>query len=144
MKSCHLDRTGINCKASVQPWITPLTGNVAGLVAALMYRGIRLVQVPTTFLAMSDSVLSLKQTVNAGCGKNLLGTFHKPEFVWVDLGYLDTLPVAKVRAFEEGLLSLLRGKNLDILNTIRDSRDLSDDTAAKLKTAVEGYARTFT
>jgi F-type H+-transporting ATPase subunit alpha len=58
-------------------------------------------------------------------------------------GYLDALPVAKVRAFEDGLLSLLRGKNVDILNTIRDSRDLSDDTAAKLKGAVEGYARTF-
>ena len=58
-------------------------------------------------------------------------------------GYLDALPVAKVRAFEDGLLSLLRGKNVDILNTIRDSRDLSDDTAAKLKAVVEGYAKTF-
>jgi F-type H+-transporting ATPase subunit alpha len=58
-------------------------------------------------------------------------------------GYLDTIPVAKVRAFEDGLLSLLRGKNVDILNTIRDTRDLSDDTSAKLKTAVEGYAKTF-
>src|SRR5438445_2196403 len=58
-------------------------------------------------------------------------------------GYLDKLPVAKVRSFEDGLLSLLRGKNVDILNNIRDSRDLSDDTAAKLKSAVEGYAKTF-
>jgi F-type H+-transporting ATPase subunit alpha len=58
-------------------------------------------------------------------------------------GYLDVLPVAKVRSFEDGLLSLLRGKNVDILNAIRDSRDLSDDTAAKLKTVVEGYAKTF-
>jgi F-type H+-transporting ATPase subunit alpha len=58
-------------------------------------------------------------------------------------GYLDPLPVAKVRSFEDGLLSLLRGKNVDILNTIRDSRDLSDDTAAKLKSVVEGYAKTF-
>jgi F-type H+-transporting ATPase subunit alpha len=48
-----------------------------------------------------------------------------------------------VRAFEDGLLTLVRGKNVDLLNTIRDSRDLSDDTAAKLKTVVEGYARTF-
>ena len=38
---------------------------------------------------------------------------------------------------------LLRGKNVDILNTIRDSRDLSDDTAAKLKSVVEGYAKTL-
>jgi F-type H+-transporting ATPase subunit alpha len=58
-------------------------------------------------------------------------------------GYLDALPVAKVREFEDGLLSLLRGKNVDILNAIRDSRDLSDDTAAKLKTVVEGYAKSF-
>ena len=49
----------------------------------------------------------------------------------------------KVRAFEDGLLSLLRGKNADILNTIRDTRDLSDDTAGKLKSVVEGYAKTF-
>ena len=58
-------------------------------------------------------------------------------------GYLDSIPVAKVRAFEDGLLSLVRGKNVDLLNAIRDSRDLSDDTAAKLKTVVEGYAKTF-
>src|SRR5881392_4321144 len=58
-------------------------------------------------------------------------------------GYLDTLPLDKVRGFEDGLLSLLRGKNVDILNGIRDSRDLSDDLAGKLKSVVEGYAKTF-
>src|SRR5512132_2306044 len=58
-------------------------------------------------------------------------------------GYLDAIPVTKVRAFEDGLLSLVRTKNADILNAIRDSRDLSDDTAAKLKAVVEEYANTF-
>jgi F-type H+-transporting ATPase subunit alpha len=58
-------------------------------------------------------------------------------------GYLDPLPVGKVRSFEDGLLSLLRGKNVEILNTIRDTRDLSDDTAGKLKAVVEGYAKSF-
>jgi F-type H+-transporting ATPase subunit alpha len=58
-------------------------------------------------------------------------------------GYLDGIPVAKVRAFEDGLLSLLRGKHVDLLNTIRDSKDLSDDNAGKLKGVVEGYAKTF-
>src|SRR5471030_2249815 len=58
-------------------------------------------------------------------------------------GYLDGIPVSKVREFENGILSLLRGKHVDILNTIRDSRDLADDTAAKLKDVVEGYAKTF-
>ena len=60
-----------------------------------------------------------------------------------DLHDLDPLPLNKVRAFEDGLLSTLRGKNADILNAIRDSRDLSDDTAAKLKSVVEAYSRTF-
>src|SRR6186997_2055643 len=58
-------------------------------------------------------------------------------------GYLDALPLGKVRAFEDGLLSLLRGKNVEILNGIRDSRDLSDDLAGKLKSVVEGFAKTF-
>src|SRR6266436_6176211 len=59
-------------------------------------------------------------------------------------GYLDPLPVNKVREFEEGLLSLLRTKHADILNTIRDTRDLGDETAAKLKAVVEAYAKSFT
>jgi F-type H+/Na+-transporting ATPase subunit alpha len=58
-------------------------------------------------------------------------------------GYLDPLPVNRVRAFEDGLLALMRSKHTDILNTIRDSRDLDDATAAKLKAAVEDYAKTF-
>src|ERR1700710_491004 len=58
-------------------------------------------------------------------------------------GYLDALPLNKVRAFEDGLLSLLRGKNVEILNAIRDSRDLSDDTAGKLKTVVEAFTKTL-
>src|SRR5213079_2007285 len=58
-------------------------------------------------------------------------------------GYLDALPVAKVREFENGLLGLLRAKNADILAAIRESRDLDDATAAKLKAIVDEYAKTF-
>ena len=58
-------------------------------------------------------------------------------------GYLDVLPVDRVRAFEEGLLGLLRNQHTDVLAAIRDSRDLDDATAGKLKTVVENYARTF-
>jgi F-type H+-transporting ATPase subunit alpha len=58
-------------------------------------------------------------------------------------GYLDTLPVDRVRAFEDGLLGLLRSKHADVLTAIRDSRDLDDATAGKLKTVVDNYARTF-
>jgi F-type H+/Na+-transporting ATPase subunit alpha len=58
-------------------------------------------------------------------------------------GYLDALPLNKVKAFEDGLLSVLRGKNADLLNAIRDSKDLSNDSADKLKAVVEGFAKTF-
>ena len=58
-------------------------------------------------------------------------------------GYLDPLPVERVRAFEEGLLGLMRTQHADILAAIRDSRDLDDATAAKLKAAVDDYAKSF-
>ncbi|MGB8740740.1 MAG: F0F1 ATP synthase subunit alpha [Xanthobacteraceae bacterium] len=58
-------------------------------------------------------------------------------------GYLDPLPVNRVRAFEAGLLGVLHSQHGDILNAIRDSRDLDDATAGKLKAAVESFAKTF-
>jgi F-type H+-transporting ATPase subunit alpha len=58
-------------------------------------------------------------------------------------GYLDPIPVARVKAFEEGLLSLLRSQQGELLKTIRDSGDLNDATAAKLKGVVDAYAKTF-
>jgi F-type H+-transporting ATPase subunit alpha len=57
--------------------------------------------------------------------------------------YLDPLPVDRVRAFEDGLLGILRGQHADILTAIRDSRDLDNDTTAKLKGVVDSYAKTF-
>ena len=59
-------------------------------------------------------------------------------------GYLDPLALPRVRAFEQGLLTLLRSKHTDILDDIRKSNDLSDATAGKLKFVVDGYAKTFT
>ncbi|CCJ08783.1 F0F1 ATP synthase subunit alpha [Methylocystis sp. SC2] len=58
-------------------------------------------------------------------------------------GYLDPLPVNRVRAFEDGLLALLRSQHSDILESIRTTRDLTDETAAKLKNVVESFAKSF-
>jgi 3-dehydroquinate synthetase len=71
---------------------------VAGLLAALLYQGIRLVQIPTTLLAMSDSALSLTQSVYSKEGKRLLRTFHAPQFVWADLNYARSLPATEIRS----------------------------------------------
>ncbi len=75
-----------------------LVGNVAGLLAALFFRGARLVHLPTTLLAMSDSCLSLKQGVNSDAGKNHFGQFYPPEFVWADLTYLRDLPTIDIQS----------------------------------------------
>jgi F-type H+-transporting ATPase subunit alpha len=58
-------------------------------------------------------------------------------------GYLDAIPVNRVRAFEDGLLGLLRGKHPEILEDIRVTNDLTSDTEAKLKAVLDGYAKTF-
>lgn len=58
-------------------------------------------------------------------------------------GYLDALPLNRVRAFEDGLLGVLRGKHADILEAIRSSKDLSSDTEAKLKDVVQSFAKSF-
>ncbi len=58
-------------------------------------------------------------------------------------GYLDNLPVSRVREFEDTLLGALRGRHTDILDAIRTSKDLSDDVAAKLQAVVADVAKTF-
>ncbi|HEX4792873.1 MAG TPA: iron-containing alcohol dehydrogenase [Humisphaera sp.] len=64
-----------------------MVGNVVGLAAALVYRGIRFVHVPTTLTAQSDSTLSNKQAINGARGKNQFGVYHAPLFVWADAAY---------------------------------------------------------
>jgi F-type H+-transporting ATPase subunit alpha len=58
-------------------------------------------------------------------------------------GYLDKLPINKVREFEEGLLASIRSKNADLLSAIRSSKDLPSDSEAKLKSAVDAFSASF-
>jgi F-type H+-transporting ATPase subunit alpha len=58
-------------------------------------------------------------------------------------GYLDPLPLDRIRPFEDGLLGALNNQHADILTSIRDSRDLDDATAAKLKGVIDTYVKTF-
>jgi F-type H+/Na+-transporting ATPase subunit alpha len=58
-------------------------------------------------------------------------------------GYLDGLPVTKVRAFEDGLLRLMRDKHMDILDSIRTEKQITDAVMPKLKAAVDAFAKSF-
>jgi 3-dehydroquinate synthase len=73
-------------------------GDLAGFAAAIVRRGIRLVQVPTTLLAQVDSSVGGKTGINSPLGKNLVGAFHQPSLVLADTALLDSLPAREVRA----------------------------------------------
>jgi len=70
-----------------------MAGDLAGFAAATYLRGLALVQVPTTVLAMVDSSIGGKTGVNLSQGKNLVGAFHQPRLVWIDVATLRSLPV---------------------------------------------------
>ncbi len=70
-----------------------MVGDLAGFAAATWLRGVPLVQVPTTILAMVDASIGGKVGVNLRQGKNLVGAFHQPRLVWIDAATLHTLPV---------------------------------------------------
>lgn len=82
-----------------------LTGNLAGMVAGLLFRGVPLVHIPTTLLAMSDSILSQKQAVNGPISKNSFGLFHKAQLNIIELNYLSTLPNEQMYG---GILELVK------------------------------------
>jgi 3-dehydroquinate synthase len=73
-------------------------GDLTGFAAAIVRRGLRFVQVPTTLLAAVDSSVGGKTAINAGAGKNLVGAFHQPVRVLADVDCLDSLPPRELRA----------------------------------------------
>ncbi len=75
-----------------------VVGDLAGFVAATLFRGIPVVQLPTTIVAMTDAAIGGKTAVDLPAGKNLVGAFHQPKLVAVALQTLATLPERERRA----------------------------------------------
>jgi len=114
-------------------WIVALGGGVvgdlAGFVAAIYYRGVPFVQMPTTVIAQVDSAVGGKTGVNALHGKNLIGAFHQPRLVLADVGTLGTLPA---REFNEGVAEIIKHaaiRDCTLLNAL-ETPNLQHDTAA--------------
>lgn len=75
-----------------------VVGDLAGLAANLLKRGVALIQCPTTLLAQVDSSVGGKTGIDTRQGKNLIGTFYQPRLVLADTGALDTLAPRALRA----------------------------------------------
>jgi len=69
-----------------------VTGDLVGYTAATFMRGVPWIQVPTTMLAMVDASIGGKTGIDLPEGKNLIGAFHQPAAVWIDVSTLETLP----------------------------------------------------
>lgn len=96
-----------------------VVGDLAGFVAASVMRGIPLIQVPTSLLAMVDSSIGGKTGINHSTGKNLIGAFYQPKAVYADLNFLTTLPE---KEWVNGLSEIIKYgmiENPDILNQLQ-------------------------
>ncbi len=82
-----------------------VVGDLAGFVAATYLRGVPVVQIPTSVMAMVDSSVGGKTAINVPAGKNLVGAFHQPRVVYADMTLLKTLSDDQVR---EGLAEAIK------------------------------------
>ena len=99
-----------------------VVGVLAGFLAATFLRGVPFVQVPTTMLAMADASVGGKVAVDLARGKNLVGAFHQPRLVWMDLATLRSLP-RRQRA--NGLVEVIKhGVIRDVALFERFERDI--------------------
>ena len=113
-------------------------GDMAGFAAAVYQRGIRFVQVPTTFLAAVDSSVGGKTAIDLKAGKNMAGAFYQPHLVLCDVDMLDTLPE---EVFADGIAETLKyGIIGDVelfektaTGTFRDDLEEIIETCVKMK-----------
>jgi len=111
-----------------------IVGDVGGFVAAIFMRGIRYVQVPTTFLAQVDSSVGGKTGVNLPDGKNLVGSFHHPLTVFADIEVLGTLPDRELRA---GLMESIKAGIIRDRSLVRFMEEHADEVLGRDSKALE-------
>jgi len=100
-----------------------VVGDLAGFVAATFMRGIPFIQIPTTLMAQADSSIGGKTSINTSAGKNLIGAFHQPSAVFIDIDSLKTLDK---RNFVNGLVEIVKHgliRDRDFFNFLKENMD---------------------
>lgn len=103
-----------------------VVGDMTGFAAACWLRGIPVVQLPTTLLAMVDASIGGKTGVNHACGKNLIGAFHQPSLVMIDPLTLQTLPTREFRAGMAEVIKYGVIGDSELFERLEQAEDLSD------------------
>ena len=116
--------------------------DLAGLRRRHLVAGVRVVQVPTTLLAMVDAAVGGKTGINTAAGKNLVGAFHEPAGVVCDLDVLATLPPRRARRRAgRGRQVRLHRRRRDPAAVEADPADAADPAAERLRELVERAVR---
>jgi 3-dehydroquinate synthase len=100
-----------------------VAGDLVGFIASVYMRSVPYIQIPTTLMAQVDSSIGGKTAVDLPDGKNLLGAFHQPKAVFVDLKFLETLPNTE---FNNGLAEIIKYgiiDNLKFFETLEQKAD---------------------
>lgn len=119
-----------------------VVGDLAGFVAATFMRGVPVIQVPTTLLAMIDAAVGGKTGVDTPAGKNLVGAFHRPELVLADPAVLRTLPAAQLRSgLAEALKHALITSRAELAWLLANADVLADPTQSDTPAFADLVAR---
>jgi len=114
------------------------TTDMGGFIAATWLRGVPVVHVPTTLLAMVDAAVGGKTGINTSSGKNLVGSFHEPAGVVCDLDLLTTLPSSELVAGLGEVLKCGFIADPEILRVVEaDTSAVLDPTSAQLREVIE-------
>jgi 3-dehydroquinate synthase len=119
-----LARAGCDRRSFVLAFGGGVVGDLAGFAAASVLRGVSLIQVPTTLLAMVDSSVGGKTGINLPEGKNLVGAFHQPRAVVMDLDLLRTLPRRELSAGWAEVIKTAAIRDAHLFRYLERSREL--------------------
>ncbi|MDI6802610.1 MAG: 3-dehydroquinate synthase [Bacteroidota bacterium] len=108
----QLIKSGANRNSVIIALGGGVVGDIAGFVAATLFRGVPFIQIPTTLLAQVDSSVGGKVGLNHPLGKNLIGAFYQPDTVYIDVSTLQTISDEEYR---NGLAEVVKyGASLDV------------------------------